>query len=119
MPWYKGSSFIDHLITLNPPRERLVFAPLRFTITSALIGQFGALNGFILSGRIESGFIQSSKTYVLQPFNFQVKVKKLGFNGKKVKYLFAGMLGELTIDVGKKNQDNLLEMIGEGDVLCG
>ena len=48
-----------------------------------------------------------------------MKIKGLIFNKKKMKYLFAGMLGEIKLDVNKKNQDMLLELISEGDVLCG
>jgi len=48
------------------------------------------LKGLIITGKVEQGYIESGKSYMLMPQGKEIKVAALYFNKEKYKYLFAG-----------------------------
>ncbi len=92
-PWYNGPCLFDIMKNLKI-HDRHVDKPLRLSISNAFIGSIQKgkqqVNGFLITGKIETGYVKKGKIYTIMPMDSKIKVKDLFFNSKSYDYGFAG-----------------------------
>ena len=86
MPWWKGSTLVDALDSVTPPK-RLVDLPLRFTVQKV---HTIADCGTVAVGRVESGIVKVGQELVVAPVMATATVKSIQRNHKNVAGAEAG-----------------------------
>lgn len=75
--WYKGETLVQALDSFEPVTHNLE-RPLRMTVADVFRG--GIQNPLSISGRIESGSLQTNQQILIQPSNETATVKSLDLN---------------------------------------
>lgn len=73
LPWHQGPTLVQAIDAFKPP-QRLVEKPFRLSVSDVYKAQ--SANGFVVAGRIESGFVQKDDKALISPANELVSVKQ-------------------------------------------
>lgn len=106
--WYTGPTLLQVIDTFKVP-ERPVSKPLRLTVSDIFKGTG---SGFCLSGRVETGMIQTGDKVLVQPQNEIALVKAISIEDVNSQTAFAGDCVSVTI--ANYDQQNM----AVGYVLC-
>lgn len=98
MPWYSGSSLLQHLEGLHIASDRN-FIDFRFPVQYVIRPQSNDYHDYRgYAGTIASGVIRTGEEIMIMPSGFSAKVAHIESGGKEITEAFAGMAVILRLD---------------------
>ncbi|RIB04352.1 P-loop containing nucleoside triphosphate hydrolase protein [Gigaspora rosea] len=94
--WYSGETLIQQIDKFEPP-TRLLENPFRLSVADFFKGGIGNVSGVTVTGRIESGTIQTGEEIAVIPGGERGVVKALTINEESSKWAAAGDSVMLTL----------------------
>lgn len=108
-PWYAGPTLVEAL-DAQDATKRTIEAPLRMTISDTFRG--GVNNALSVSGRIDSGSLQSGEQIMIMPSGEQAAVRGLEADNDGAEWAVAGQI--VTLHITELDSQHLRT----GDLVC-